>query len=304
MIDLKRVFKDILFSLSLAVVASGAVGSGVYFYRVYNKPETTPLTSSSSVSSSSASSSSAEDDDSSEVDSSTYTEDFSEFSPSLPSTLDDSSVADEEEIKIYDFLDTTADGVGWIQVPDTHIDYPVAYTGNNYFYLTHNVYKNYQYNGSPFIDYRNHSDLSDFVTAIYGHNMKDGQIFSDLDWFTNTDFFARHEWVWYLDKEYIYSLQTICCGMVADGSYLFDIFNISSDYEKERYLDNIWNEDCIVNRRADCDLSIGNNYILLVTCTDYTDGYGQYGKVFVLAKIVDKTYYRDDSSLSDSSSEN
>ena len=61
--------------------------------------------------------------------------------------------------------------VSWISVYSTNINYPIVKSDNNEFYLNHNINKSYDSSGWTFMDYRNNSDLSDFNTIFYGHNL-------------------------------------------------------------------------------------------------------------------------------------
>ena len=49
---------------------------------------------------------------------------------------------------------------GWIEVPNTNINYPVTKTTNNEYYLTHDLYKRANGGGWVFLDYRNQIDFS------------------------------------------------------------------------------------------------------------------------------------------------
>lgn len=73
------------------------------------------------------------------------------------------------------------DMVGWIYVPGTNVNYPVVKTRDNSYYLTHNIYKEFDYNGWVFMDYRNKADFSDDNTILYAHNRYDnGLMFGTL----------------------------------------------------------------------------------------------------------------------------
>ena len=61
--------------------------------------------------------------------------------------------------------------VSWISVDSTNINYPIVKSDDNEFYLNHNINKSYDSSGWIFMDYRNNSDLSDFNTIFYGHNL-------------------------------------------------------------------------------------------------------------------------------------
>lgn len=67
-------------------------------------------------------------------------------------------------------LEINEESVGWLTINNTNINYPVVKAKNNKYYLTHNIYKNYDYNGWVFMDYRNSIDNLSDNTIIYAHN--------------------------------------------------------------------------------------------------------------------------------------
>ncbi|MDO4283406.1 MAG: class B sortase [Clostridia bacterium] len=73
-----------------------------------------------------------------------------------------------------------SDVVGWITIKGTAIDYAILQSYDNDFYLRRSIDKNYSWFGWPFMDYRNSGDFTDRNTIIYGHNIKTGLMFADL----------------------------------------------------------------------------------------------------------------------------
>lgn len=91
------------------------------------------------------------------------------------------------------FLQNT-DMVGWIQVADTNINYPVMQTPDNPdFYLKHGFDKGYSDYGCPYVQENcDVQEPSDNV-IIYGHHMKNGSMFCDLEKFKSEDFYKEHK---------------------------------------------------------------------------------------------------------------
>lgn len=87
-----------------------------------------------------------------------------------------------------------SDFAGWIQIPDTEINYPIMHTPENPDYYLHtNFYHEYSSHGCLYA--REACDLqtpSDNVT-IYGHNMKDGTMFHALMNYEDYDFWKEHQ---------------------------------------------------------------------------------------------------------------
>jgi sortase B len=86
------------------------------------------------------------------------------------------------------------DFAGWIQIPDTTIDYPVMYVeGDNDAYLHSNFNKEYDAAGVPFIDgYCSLEPVSDNL-IIYGHHMNDNSMFQPLMNYKDADYFEAHK---------------------------------------------------------------------------------------------------------------
>lgn len=85
------------------------------------------------------------------------------------------------------------DIVGWIQIEGTEINYPVMQSihSPNY-YLKHGFDKAYTDYGCPYID-----EACDMVRPsdnlfLYGHNMRDGSMFADLEKYKRKDFWTNH----------------------------------------------------------------------------------------------------------------
>jgi len=84
------------------------------------------------------------------------------------------------------------DCVGWIEIDDTSIDYPLMHGANNSVYLNRDPFGNYSLSGSIFLDARNSGDLKDPYLLIYGHHMDLDKMFGALDYFISQAFLKSH----------------------------------------------------------------------------------------------------------------
>ena len=82
--------------------------------------------------------------------------------------------------------------IGWLKIDDTIIDYPVMQTTNNEYYLDHNYSQEYDKNGSLFLD--KDCDVVHRSTnlIIYGHHMKSGKMFGNLNRYSSEDYCKDH----------------------------------------------------------------------------------------------------------------
>lgn len=103
-----------------------------------------------------------------------------------------------------------SDVIGWIYIKDTKVDYPILQSDDNIKYLDTTLDNNESKYGSIFMDYRNDINNLDNINGenlvIYGHNMKDKQMFGSLDTFANEEFFSNNPIIALLlgDEEYYF----------------------------------------------------------------------------------------------------
>jgi len=81
---------------------------------------------------------------------------------------------------------------GWISIDGTPLSYPVVQAADNDFYLRKDFYKNKNEYGIPFLDYEVKLKPQSVNTLIYGHNMKDGQMFGELVKYKNIGYYKEH----------------------------------------------------------------------------------------------------------------
>ena len=84
------------------------------------------------------------------------------------------------EIDFASLKGISKNAVGWLFNPGTVINYPVAKTTDNSYYIDHMIDGSYNSNGCLFIDYRNKDDLADRNNILYGHRMKNGKMLSSI----------------------------------------------------------------------------------------------------------------------------
>ena len=77
--------------------------------------------------------------------------------------------------------------------------YPIAYDGNNEYYLHHDLYGNYSEYGTIFLDARVPSDFSGHNNVLYGHHMSDGSMFASI---------SNYKQQWYYDAHPYFFLYT------------------------------------------------------------------------------------------------
>ncbi|MDE7260279.1 MAG: class B sortase, partial [Lachnospiraceae bacterium] len=82
--------------------------------------------------------------------------------------------------------------IGWLKIDDTNIDYPVMQTANNEYYLDHNFNQEYDKNGSLFLDKDCDVVHRNTNLIIYGHHMKSGKMFGNLNRYSSEEYGKKH----------------------------------------------------------------------------------------------------------------
>ena len=82
--------------------------------------------------------------------------------------------------------------IGWLKIDDTKIDYPVMQTANNEYYLDHNFNQEYDKNGSLFLDKDCDVVHRNTNLIIYGHHMKSGKMFGNLNSYSSKEYGEMH----------------------------------------------------------------------------------------------------------------
>lgn len=81
-----------------------------------------------------------------------------------------------------------SDIIGWIQIENTNINYPVVQGKDNDYYLNHNYQKKYSANGAIFLDKDYSWNPPSSNLLIYGHH----STFKDLLKYQNKKFYNKH----------------------------------------------------------------------------------------------------------------
>lgn len=108
--------------------------------------------------------------------------------------IQDETVIQETErmMKVRELKEVNDDIIGWIEIPDTKINYPVLQGTDNEYYMNHNYKKEKSRNGSIFLtkDYAWNIPSSNLL--IYGHNLNNGTMFQDLLKYANESYYKEH----------------------------------------------------------------------------------------------------------------
>ena len=83
--------------------------------------------------------------------------------------------------------------IGWLKIEGCDKDYPVMQTSNNEYYLDHNYNQEYDKNGSLFLDKDCDAAFPNDNMIIYGHHMKSGKMFGNLNYYSKESFWEDNK---------------------------------------------------------------------------------------------------------------
>lgn len=189
--------------------------------------------------------------------------------PSVSGTGEETQPSKADALQIsVDFADLQAAGkdvAAWLYVPGTNISYPVVQGPDNHTYERHDYTGTYAWAGSIFMDYRCASDFSGKSTVLYGHNIKNDTMFSQLSKFRDGTFTADHPNFYVITPEgqQKYEVFSVRLAEANDPIYTF---SFADDAAFSNYL-NLLRSDALISCEA---VSVGQNdrIVLLSTCTN------------------------------------
>ena len=87
-----------------------------------------------------------------------------------------------------------ADIVGWLEIENSKINYPVLQGKDNSFYMTHNYKKEYSVDGSIFLDKDYDWNIPSTNLLLYGHNNRGSkEMFVDLMNYKDQNYYKGHK---------------------------------------------------------------------------------------------------------------
>lgn len=115
------------------------------------------------------------------------------------------------------------DIVAWLYSPNTPIDYPVAQSGDNEYYLRRLLDGTWNIGGTIFQDYRCPSDYSGWGTMIYGHHMQDGSMFGSLQRYKEQSYYEENPVLYLLTPEKDFEVQLFAGFTCAGDAVVYSI---------------------------------------------------------------------------------
>lgn len=134
-----------------------------------------------------------------------------------------------------ELLKKNEDVIGWIEVPNTSINYPLLKGRTNDTYLRTNIDKEYSIAGSIFADANTTNPFIDLNTILYGHNMKNGSMFADLIKYKDEKYANEHRYIFlYLSDGTVSKYNLVSVHYIDAYSELFqpNVNDVNKFYEQ------------------------------------------------------------------------
>lgn len=197
--------------------------------------------------------------------------------PPAAETGQESAISTTGSLDFQPLAEVNPHVVAWLESQEIGIDYPVVRSEDNEFYLDHLFTGERNKLGSLFMDYRNRGDFSDPNTVIYGHNMKDGSMFSALTRYQDQDFFDAAPRMVLYTPQGDYTVEWFA-GMTIDGSAQSIQMGFENEKDFEAYISSLKDQSTFT---SPVRVAAGDRIVTLCTCSyEWRNArYALYGKL-------------------------
>lgn len=197
-------------------------------------------------------------------------------------------LSEEWKSQLATLQEQNPDCVGFVQIPDTKIAFPVMFTENDpQYYLHRNFQKKREERGTPFLD--GATVLAESANYIvYGHNMKDGSVFGTLKKYLDDDAYVEaHKYIFFNTpySEGIYEIFAVCWVMVDTSGDVFRYDNYGGQLTEDQF--NLYVSQVRAASHYQSDIEVGwwDQLLTLSTCL-HDRSYSDNGRLIVVAKRV------------------
>ena len=179
------------------------------------------------------------------------------------------------------------DLVGWLTIEGTKIDYPVMQCKDDEYYLNHNFQKEEDRYGCLYVKSIADVDTPGTNAIIYGHQMKDGSMFGELDKYDSESFCREHEKIKFdtLYEEREYQVMAVFFTQIFekdDGEFCY--YQFYEAETEEEFLEFYKHVKTMSIYDTGVTAEFGDTFLTLSTCS----GYAENGRFVVVAKRTGK----------------
>lgn len=201
-----------------------------------------------------------------------------------PSGPDAPEEGEEDRLTVLAGVDLAAlrevnpEVIGWIEIPDTGISYPLLQGGDNQYYLKHTWEGDSSSVGAIFLESTNSPDLSDFNTIIYGHKLRSGAMFAPLRFYDDDGgYWKTHPSIYLVDDNGLHRYDIFAAHAVGIREIVYRL-DLETPERQEEFI-----RFCLERSVVDTGIvpEAGGKIVTLSTCT----GNG-YSKRWVVQAVL------------------
>lgn len=190
----------------------------------------------------------------------------------------------KNESKVEELKKKNKDCIGYLEIPDTTISYPIMQTKDNPdFYLNHDFNKEYSFYGTPYLSAYCDLKQSDNL-IIYSHNINGKRMFGALEYYLDEEYCKKHKKIYFTtDKKREYNLFAVMSVNIKEFPfYKFTMARDEKDFNE--FVEQVRKNSLI-------DIMSGSEYgeqlIMLVTCDNRR---GDDYRIVVVGKLENGAY--------------
>lgn len=193
----------------------------------------------------------------------------------------------ERMLQVKELKEENQDIVGWLEIENTNINYPVLQGKDNQYYMTHNYKKQKSKNGSIFLDKDYNWDIKSNNLLIYGHNLNNGTMFQELLKYEKENFYKEHPVIRFTTEkedsnyEIISVIKTRVFYQNEENVFRYYFFiNPKSEEEYNKFITNAKKESLYETNKT---ANYGDELITLSTCSYHVKD----GRFAVIGKKIE-----------------
>ena len=163
--------------------------------------------------------------------------------------------------------------MAWLTIDGTNIDYPITQHSDNEYYLHHLFTGEWNSSGCLFMDCKNHADISDRHTIIYGHHMDNGTMFQNLMYYKDPSFYNEYPTAQLFTLDGTYTVEFFAGYVTSVDGDAWKL-NFASNAEFGKWIENAKEKSLF---KSPVTPIIADEIVTLSTCS-----YELYNAMFVL----------------------
>ena len=194
----------------------------------------------------------------------------------------------ERMLKLEELQKQNSDIIGWVEIENTDMSFPVLQGTDNSFYMNHDYQKKYSFNGSIFLDMNYSWNPPSSNLLLYGHNMKNNTMFQGLLNYKNIGFYKLHPTIRFTttSEDVYYEIISVLETRVfykseKDVFRYYNFINAENEDEYNEFINNAKKESLYDTGKT---ASFGEQLLTLSTCAYHVKN----GRFAVIAKKANR----------------